>query len=244
MQDKPKTTLPTFTPVPRLKTRHNGWSPEVQRAFVEALAETGSVTSAARRVNRAPEGAYLLRRHPEAEEFRQAWQAALDIGMQKIEDVAMDRAINGTEEPVYSYGKLVGTRTKYNDGLLMFMLRNRAPARFTGGRARALNAADKTTLNRLKKEWRAEWEHERFLLDQEEEQETLKSIDRFIETMRQNRRANMSPRARAAYDEAARIEKEDGINWMAEDEDWDEEKGVSGGGAVAMLPAASGDEGE
>ncbi|KRA83144.1 hypothetical protein [Altererythrobacter sp. Root672] len=244
MQDKPKTTLPAFTPVPRQKVRHNGWSPEVQRAFIEALAETGSVISACRRVGRADHGAYLLRRHPEAEEFRQAWQAALDIGVQKIEDVAMDRAINGVEEPVYSYGKLVGTRIKFNDGLLMFMLRNRSPARFTGGRARALNAADKTTLNRLKKEWREEWERERFVLDQEEEQETFESIDRFLDDMRQNRRANMSPRARAAYDEAARIDKEDGTGWMVEDEDWEEDEGVSGGGAVALLPAGSGDEGE
>jgi len=127
---KPKTTLPAFTPVPRLKERHNGWNPEVQRAFIEALADTGSVKGACRRVNRSEVGAYLLRRHPEAKEFRKAWQAALDLGVQKIEDVAMDRALNGVEVPVYSYGKLVGTRRIYNDRLLMFMLRNRAPKRF------------------------------------------------------------------------------------------------------------------
>ena len=89
MPDKPAplpaATLPAFAPVPRAKDRSNGWKPEVQRAFIEALAETGSVKSAARRVGRAEVGAYLLRRHPEAEEFRRAWDAALDIGMRRAQ---------------------------------------------------------------------------------------------------------------------------------------------------------------
>ena len=142
MTDQPHTIIPAFTPVPRAKDRHNGWKPEVQRAFIEALAETGSVKSAARRVGRAEVGAYLLRRHPEAQPFRAAWDAALDIGMRRIEDVAMDRALHGVEVPVYSYGKLVGSRTVYNDRLLMFMLRNRAPERFTGGRAHVAKLVD------------------------------------------------------------------------------------------------------
>ena len=100
----PQTILPQFAPVPREKDRSNGWKPEVQRAFIEALAETGSVRSACRRVNRADHGAYLLRRHPDAAQFRAAWDAALDIGMRRIEDVAMDRALHGVEVPVYSYG--------------------------------------------------------------------------------------------------------------------------------------------
>ena len=87
----PAHVLPHFAPVPRAKDRNNGWKPAVQLAFIEALAETGSVKSAARRVNRAEVGAYLLRRHPAAEEFRKAWDIALDIGMRRIEDVAAIR---------------------------------------------------------------------------------------------------------------------------------------------------------
>ena len=187
---KPRTTLPTFTPVPRLKERSNGWSPEVQQAFIEALAETGSVTAACRRVGRSERGAYLLRHHPEAAGLRKAWRVALDIGIQRLEDVAMDRALNGVEVPVFSYGKLVGTRRKYNDRLLMFLLRNRAPHRFAQGGARGLSALDKATLRQLKAQWRREWEAERRLLDDQEEQETLDSIDSFIEDMRQRRLAN------------------------------------------------------
>ena len=87
----PHTVLPAFAPVPRAKDRTNGWKPQVQRAFIEALAETGSVRAACRRVNRADHGAYLLRRHPQAAAFRAAWDAALDIGMRRIEDVAAIR---------------------------------------------------------------------------------------------------------------------------------------------------------
>jgi hypothetical protein len=157
--------VPAFAPVPRLRRRSNGWTAEVQRQFIEALAETGSVRAACAKVGRADHGAYLLRRHPRAEEFRRAWDAALDIGMRRIEDVAMDRALHGHEQPVYSYGKLVGSRTVYNDRLLMFMLRNRAPERFGGGLSRGggasgANALDRMELARLKQRWRREWEGE------------------------------------------------------------------------------------
>lgn len=154
--------LPAFTPVPRRSQRHDGWTATRQRGFIEALADTGSVEAAARAVDMSTEGAYQLRRQPGAEEFRAAWEAALALGIQRIEDVAMDRALNGTEEPVYSYGKLIGTRIKHNDRLLMFMLRNRAPERFAaGGGPKAMNAVSLAEQARLKKQWRAEWEAER-----------------------------------------------------------------------------------
>ena len=125
--------LPAFTPVPRQSARHDGWTPQRQIAFIEALADTGSVAAACKAVDMSQRGAYHLRRQPGAEDFRAAWNKALDLGVQRIEDVAMDRALNGVEEPLYSYGALIGTRTRYNDRLLMFMLRNRAPHRFADG---------------------------------------------------------------------------------------------------------------
>ena len=70
--------VPAFTPVPRRCRRHDGWTAERQRAFIDALADTGSVRSAATAVNMAPEGAYALRRAPGAASFREAWAAALD----------------------------------------------------------------------------------------------------------------------------------------------------------------------
>ena len=201
-----KTTLPAFTPVPRAKERSNGWKPEVQRAFIEALADTGSVASACRQVGRAEVGAYLLRRHPEATSFRAAWQAALDLGMQRIEDVAMDRALNGVEVPVYSYGKLVGSRRVHNDRLLMFMLRNRAPERFAGGRPKALNAIGRIEKKRLKAKWRRQWEKEQ---RRTSPAEVRASIARKVAVFRQQMEAQLSPRTLAAYAEFERLRDAD-----------------------------------
>lgn len=135
MKDRTPTRpdVPPFAPVPRRRARFDGWTPERQKAFIEALADTGSVKAAAHAVNMSPEGAYQLRRQPGAEEFAAAWNAALDHGIQRLEDIAMERAIHGVEVPVYSYGKLVGSRIVHNDRLLMFMLRNRASDRFAAG---------------------------------------------------------------------------------------------------------------
>ncbi len=77
------------------------------------------------------ESAYQLRRQRDAESFAAAWLQALDHGISRLEDVALERALYGVEVPVYSYDKLVGTRRVFNDRLLMFLLRNRAPGRFT-----------------------------------------------------------------------------------------------------------------
>lgn len=122
--------LTDFQPVPR-RGRHDGWTVARQHIFIAALADSGSVTHAAAQAGKSTVSAYQLRRARNAESFAAAWQAALDQGVRRLEDIAMERAIHGVEVPVYSYGKLVGTRRVYNDRLLMFLLRCRAPDRFT-----------------------------------------------------------------------------------------------------------------
>ncbi len=201
----PAGELPDFTPVPRKCERHDGWTPDRQQRFIEALADTGSVESACRAVNMSSVGAYYLRRQAGAESFRKAWQAALDLGVQRIEDTAMDRALNGMEVPVYSHGKLMGKRTIYNDRLLMFMLRNRAPERFTDGRAKALNAVGTMEIARLKKQWRKEWEQERA----GNRKAVQERIERKLDLVHSRWLTNLSPRARAAYDTYKAIERED-----------------------------------
>lgn len=106
--------LPDFQPVAR-KYRHDGSTPERRRAFIAASADTGSVSRAAAMVNMSPEGAYYLRRQAGAESFRRAWEAALDFGVQRLRDLAFERAIEGELHPVMSFGKLVGYRRKTND---------------------------------------------------------------------------------------------------------------------------------
>ena len=218
----PAGELPPFTPVPRQYARHDGWTPERQIAFIEALADTGSVEAAAKAVNMSQSGAYHLRRQPEAESFRNAWAAALDLGVRRIEDVVMDRALNGVEEPLYSYGKLIGTRRKYNDRLLMFILRNRAPDRFAEGKPRAMNAIDAMEAKRLKQQWRKEWEAEQTRVTP---QEVRASIDRKIEEIRRRVEADrarqwarMSEETRAAWEAFAALRDRDLEAMRADDE--------------------------
>lgn len=115
--------LPAFEPVPR-KPRHDGWTPARQVAFIEALADTGSVSTAAAQVNMTTVGAYQLRRQPGAEGFARAWEAALDMGVLRLKDEAFDRALNGQLVPVIAGGKLLGYRRRRNDRLIMFILRH------------------------------------------------------------------------------------------------------------------------
>jgi hypothetical protein len=200
----PAGELPPFTPVPRQYERHDGWTPERQRGFIEALADTGSVEAACKAVDMSQAGAYNLRRQPGAESFRAAWTAALDLGIARVEDVVMDRALNGVEEDVFSYGKHVGTRRRYNDRLLMFILRNRAPERFAvGGGPKGLNAISQMQLNRLKKQWIKEYEASQPNVSAEE---VRRSIDRKIEDIRrrfqheaEDRWAALSEETRAAW---------------------------------------------
>ena len=205
--------LPTFDPVPRQYQRHDGWTPERQSEFIEALADTGSVEAACKHVNMSQPGAYQLRRQDGAASFAKAWEAALDLGVRRLEDVAMERALNGVEEPFYVYGQHVGTRKKYNDRLLMFMLRNRSPERFGvgvnggSGSTKGLNAVGKMEKRRLKKKWRKEWEEERAAKSGTTAAEVRASIDRKVERLREQVEAErarewarMSAETRAAWE--------------------------------------------
>jgi hypothetical protein len=128
--------LPDFAPVPR-KYRHDGWTPERQRAFIEALADTGCVTRAAGMVNMAQRNCYYLRRQPGAEDFRRAWDAALDFGVDRLKDIAFERAIEGELTPYFQNGKLAGFHRKYNNALLMFCIRHYG--RDAGGKRTTIN---------------------------------------------------------------------------------------------------------
>lgn len=125
----------TWLPVPR-QQRSDGWTHDSQRGFIEALADTGSVTAAARTVNMTIQSAYRLRRARGAEGFAAAWEAALAQASRRLIDIAFERAINGTEEPVLDkHGNCIHIRQRTNDRLLMFLLRAHHPGRYGTGAA-------------------------------------------------------------------------------------------------------------
>jgi len=68
-----------FTPVQRRRVRADGWSEEYQRAFIAALAVTGSPRRAAGAIGKHEFGAQQLRRARGGASFAAAWDAAIDI---------------------------------------------------------------------------------------------------------------------------------------------------------------------
>ena len=118
-----------FEPVP-LRYRHDGWTPDRQLEFIQALADCGCVEEAARRVGMSREAAYELRRRPDAQAFRLAWAAAKDVMAERLDDAAMSRAINGVPVPIFHNGAQVGERRHFDERLTMFLLRYRDPVRY------------------------------------------------------------------------------------------------------------------
>ncbi len=122
-----------WIPVPR-RARHDGWTEARQREFVEALADTGSVTAAANAVGMSVNACYALRRAPGAEQLAAAWDAAIHAGVRRLADVALERALNGVEEPVFDReGHRVGCRYRYSDRMIMFLLGAHMPERYGHG---------------------------------------------------------------------------------------------------------------
>ena len=89
-----------FRPYCHRRPRGNSITPEVQRAFIYQLAMSGIVKQAATKVGKSIEALYKLRERPGAEDFRRAWDAALEWGRLRLEDCAMERAIHqGAHNP-------------------------------------------------------------------------------------------------------------------------------------------------
>ena len=205
-----------FTPVPRLTNRSDGWKPEIQRAFIEALANTGSVASACRMVERSEGSAYALRRHPQAGEFAQAWAAAQGHGVLRLQDAVLDRALNGVEVPLVYQGEVIGSYRKHDDRLALFILRNHLPEQYGGDGGRAPHAIDAKKLERLKKDWQAERDAE--------EAEAESGVADFVEQikgMHVKWWSQLSPRTRAAYIHFRRLERIEGRRWLDEEADLD-----------------------
>ena len=118
-----------FTPVP-LRPRRDGWTADKQIAFIEALAETGCVEEACRRVGMSDSSAYKLRLRPCGAPFREAWDAALDYSLHRLEQDALSRSRHGVARPVFYKGEQVGEWRHYDERLTMFILRSRRPERY------------------------------------------------------------------------------------------------------------------
>lgn len=120
MTDSPD--LPAFTPAaPR--ARRDGWTAERQRAFIAALGELRSPTRAAAMVGMTREGAYALRRRPDAAGFAAAWDEAISRpSPESGKPSAYRRGVEGVVVPYFYGGLQRGEYRRYDDRALCNLL--------------------------------------------------------------------------------------------------------------------------
>ena len=179
----PDDPLLGFAPYLHVAPRRNSITPERQRGFIAALAASGIVTQAARSIGASLEALYKLRHLPGAEQFSAAWDMAIERGIARLEDCALELALQGEELPIVSAGKLLGTYRKHNFGHIRFVLSQRRAARWNA------HAADYAALkpghpvyDRLQAEWQG--------ADAAGEQADFDAIDAMIDQMQQRSLAN------------------------------------------------------
>jgi len=110
-----------FDPV-SLRPRVDGWTPERQREYVEALADSGVARYAAARVGMSEQGVNRLRRRADARSFDRACDAALRLGGRQLVSVGFERAIEGTIKRHYYRGEVVGEERVYDNRLLLALI--------------------------------------------------------------------------------------------------------------------------
>lgn len=98
------------------------------RKFLEAIARGWSIARAAKTAGVTLAAPYEFRRNNAA--FAQQWRMAYEAGTDRMEDTAVDRAINGVQEGVWHKGQLVGFQVRYSDSLLQFLLKSRRPHKY------------------------------------------------------------------------------------------------------------------
>lgn len=128
--------LPDFVPAPHSLPRRNSITADRQREFIACLSATGVVLQAAAHIGASPEALYNLRHKPGAEGFAAAWDEAAERGFARVGGSAVQCAMLGESRAVVSGGRVIGYERRHNEGLVMFLLRNRRPERY-GGKARS-----------------------------------------------------------------------------------------------------------
>ena len=115
---------------------------------MEALAETGNVTAAARVAGTSRTRAYQLRKTDAG--FAAAWDEAEQVAADKLEAETWRRAVEGVEEPLVSGGKLVRDDNgqpiairRYSDQLLIALLRAHRPDKFRDRAAVEIDISDR-----------------------------------------------------------------------------------------------------
>jgi len=133
--------------VPAVVAHHDGWTPIRRRAFLRLIGEGETATAACAKLGLSVPGANHLRDRDPA--FAAAWDRAKGQSAGVLEQVAIERAIDGVEEAVWHAGKEVGTRRRFPDTLLRQLVADQArkdrDAAAAKARVKAVKRAIRTT---------------------------------------------------------------------------------------------------
>ncbi len=196
-----------FTPVEQRSKRWKGISAHKQRLFIAHLVGTGAVSMAAQAAGHSASAFYQLRKREGAASFAAAWDRAVEMGARRVADLLMEYAIYGVPETISKDGRLILERRRPHIRAMQHIAASRFPVEFgatlnpVDGPATAVPHA----VQRLRDQWRSEWEEERKarMLEynqREKRQETdLDDRLRVIRTGYQ-RKISHDPVKRAAWD--------------------------------------------
>lgn len=111
--------------------------------FLEELARTGNVTTAARTAGwRYPTIAEEFRKSDD--QFARAWSDAQRQANDALVAEARRRAIDGVQEPVFYKGENIGSITKFSDKMLELLMKGEMPEKY--GSAQATDTDDSGVL--------------------------------------------------------------------------------------------------
>lgn len=111
-------------------------SPAMEEAFLDGLRAAWSVTKSAWCVGIDTQTVYNWRNASinskqedgsYKDDFYPRWLRADQDGVDRLEDEATRRSVEGVEKPIYQTGVMVGTVTEYSDTLLMLKMRGKRP---------------------------------------------------------------------------------------------------------------------
>lgn len=124
MADKPDRPLAALIPFDPVATRPrvDGWSPDRQREFIEALADCGIIREAAGRVGMSEQSVGRLCRRADGRSFAHACEVAFRLGARRLRSIAVERAVEGTIKRHYYHGELKAEERVYDNRLLIYLL--------------------------------------------------------------------------------------------------------------------------
>jgi hypothetical protein len=124
---------PLFSGGPR--PRHDGFTAERKKRFLETYAQSGCVRDGCRAAGISDTTFY--RHYDKWPDFRSLCEAARSKASAHVELYAWERGVTGIEEPIIHYGKQVGVRRKRSDAIFKLILQASNPEKYgrigTGG---------------------------------------------------------------------------------------------------------------